>query len=706
MNETLFDHTIMAVVTLLLVAAVAAVVLRKLRFPYTIGLVLVGIALGFAKRYCPPLEILESVSLTPHLILYVLVPTLVFDASVKIDARAMLKNIAPILLLAAPGLVLATFITAAMLAYGSPVNITVGAAFLFGALISATDPVAVIALFDELGAPKRLTMLVDGESVFNDATAIVMFQIVMGVLSAGVAAGLSTITNGCLDFVGIFVGGVLLGAVIGLAAVKAMCWAGGDPVIDLAFSLVAALASFIVADHFFQVSGVMSVLGAGLVVSWFGSTRFTREERDYLHRFWGFASFAANSFIFLLLGITEDFLIMDIAQLEGVLWCVLFAVIAVTAARAAVVFGLVPLFNLASKMNKINAKYQAVMFWGGLRGAVPMALVFSIDHDFPERRLLIQLTLGVVLFTLLVQGTTISRLMAWLKLDQCPALDRILKASAQAGNKRAAVKALDELTDQNLFFPREMVEDMRRAELEDMNACEYEIERVRHDTGDDGAAVTKTLWWETLAVEFKTNRRLFDIGVISEKVFRELDHALLLRSDALSRGEIPPPDPNRRPLEMKVEMFLVHLVKKIIPAGVIGRHRIRHAESDIEEASAMLAAASQVLEAFEDICATLRPDREAAAVCREHYELLAAASRKRLAAARRGNPELDDRALKRILARVLAAAEIEATDEQVHNGRLPEGLAREIIAEINRRAGFVNQNSPPEDPLSPGLPQF
>jgi len=167
---------ITCIISLLLIAAISAIILRRIKFPYTIGLVIVGLVVGILADHFQILQPFKELHLTSNLILYVIVPVLIFDAAVKIDSKLLIKNLKPVLMLAAPGLVIATFITGILTTVISPLNF--GTAMLFGALISATDPVAVIALFNELGAPKRLTMLVDGESLFNDATAIVLFTII------------------------------------------------------------------------------------------------------------------------------------------------------------------------------------------------------------------------------------------------------------------------------------------------------------------------------------------------------------------------------------------------------------------------------------------------------------------------------------------------------------------------------------------------
>ncbi len=189
-------------------AALSAIFLKRLKFPYTIGLVVIGIVVGGLAGHFKMLAPLTGFNITPNLILYVLLPALVFDAAVNIDIRLLLHNLQPTLILAAPGLVAAMLITGGLMVWLTPM--TLWPALAFGALISATDPVSVIALFRELGAPRRLSMLVDGESLFNDATAMVAFQIVCGLVAGG-ALTAWVATPGGRKFIAVFAGGTLVG---------------------------------------------------------------------------------------------------------------------------------------------------------------------------------------------------------------------------------------------------------------------------------------------------------------------------------------------------------------------------------------------------------------------------------------------------------------------------------------------------------------
>ncbi len=295
--------TVIAVFGLLLIAAASAIGLKRIHFPYTVGLVLVGLVLGALQHRVGALEVLGSFSLSPDLILFVFLPTLIFESAFNLDVRLLSRNLAPVLTLAAPGLLLSTGIVGALINFLTP--LTWGPALVFGALISATDPVAVIALFKDVGAPKRLTILVEGESLFNDATAIVLFTILVAVVTAGTFSS-GTVGTGVVDFARVFAGGLGVGTVIGYLMVRTISLSEDEPLVEVALSTVVAYAAFIAAEHYLHVSGVMATVGAGVVVGAVGSTRFNPELKAYLRQFWEYAAFVANGLIFLLVGLSID----------------------------------------------------------------------------------------------------------------------------------------------------------------------------------------------------------------------------------------------------------------------------------------------------------------------------------------------------------------------------------------------------------------
>lgn len=417
-------------VALVLVALFSSILFRKLRFPCTIGLVIVGMLLYRLGGVFEPLHVLQRVHLTPNFILYILLPTLIFDAAINLDARELMRNVGPIFLLAAPGVLVSTAVVG--LAVAKFTALGLNAAMLFGALISTTDTAAVIALFNELGAPKRLGMLVDGESLFNDATAIVAFNIVSAIVAGSLlladplqAWNVSTLAAIPAKFLLVFFVGAAVGAAVGWAMMQIIRFSHHDPLIEVGLTTVVAYAAFILANYYLEFSGVMAAVGAGMVVNYYGRRFLSEPMRDAIRKFWGFAAFMANSIIFLLLGLTQSFLIHGVGRLRDVGGAVGVAILAVVLARGLIIALTSGACNLVFKpANRITLPMQLVMLWGGLRGALPIALAVSIGAALvspEERTLIIQLTLGIILFTILVQGATLKRIMRRLGMEQPPA---------------------------------------------------------------------------------------------------------------------------------------------------------------------------------------------------------------------------------------------------------------------------------------------
>jgi len=412
MHEGDIVRLVIGVLELLLLASLAAVVLRRIRFPYTIGLVVVGIALAIAENKLDFLEPMRLIRLTPEVVLYLFIPTLIFPAAVRLDLPLLKQNAYPILLLALPGLIVSTLVVGGVL--GAVTPLAWSTAMLFGALISATDPVAVVALFEELKVPRRLSVLVEGESLFNDAVAVVLFGGILSAIGSN-AGGPGLIAHGAVSFVRVSLGGLGVGAVAAGLYVALVRFAGDEPLIEIALSVVLAYTTFAVAHHYLDVSGILAVTAAGLVGRRLRRGHFeqTTKAQPYLQHYWSYAEFVANSFIFLFLGIGGDtFLNRVRGASQAHTAYIVSAIVAVIVARVLVVYGFIGLFNTWTIASRIDWRYQAIIFWGGgMRGALPLVLVLSLPTSFPQRQLVLDMTAGVVLFTLLVAGTTSGRLV-------------------------------------------------------------------------------------------------------------------------------------------------------------------------------------------------------------------------------------------------------------------------------------------------------
>jgi monovalent cation:H+ antiporter, CPA1 family len=380
---------------LLLISALVAMLTRRLHLPYTVGLVLAGMALYFSHVYI-------KWHLTKDLIFSVFLPPLVFEAALFIHWRDFEKELPVVALLATAGVVLAAAVTAIGMHYALAWDWA--GATVFGVLIAATDPVSVIATFKESKVPGRLRILIESESLLNDGTAAVAFVAVLGVLAGGHETVFSI--TGAL-FVTI-IGGVLTGGII---AYLFMLLAGRTPdyLVEITFTTLIAYGSFYVAEHF-GCSGVLAALTGGLVVGNFRSSgSISAAGRHALGPFWEYVAFVANSLIFLLIGAQE-------AQqhFKGLWVPVLLATALVILGRAAAVYPLCALF--ARTRFKVNMRHQHVLFWGGLRGALALALSLSLPEEFPRRDVIVVITFAVVAFSVFAQGLTITPLLRRLGL--------------------------------------------------------------------------------------------------------------------------------------------------------------------------------------------------------------------------------------------------------------------------------------------------
>lgn len=448
----------LAFIIMLAIAALVAIIVRYIRLPYTVALVLVGLALSFFPDFL-------DVNISTELILAVLVPPLLFEAALHLEWSKFKKYLVEILLIAIVGTLIGSFIVALSVTRVLP-NINLGIAVAFGALISATDPVAVIAFFRALGVSKRLAFTVEGESLFNDGVAIVVFNIA---LAAGILIekpGESYAFNfleSLQEFAIVAGGGLLIGAILGYIVSFFILKNVDDHLIETAVTLCVAYGSFLLAEYFgkimgfddsFHFSGILAVVAASLFVGNIGRINTSPSTRVTLDNFWEFLSFVVNSFVFLIIGLR-----IDIRLFQENIIPILLAVGAILVSRLVVVYGLGGLYGVVRPKHHIPFKYQHIMFWGGLRGAISLALALALEEKWLAEGLnpdvsdtLLVMTFGVVLFTLLVQGLTISgliRRLGLIKTDE--RRDTQYRHQAEIYAKRAGQEEMGKLREQGII---------------------------------------------------------------------------------------------------------------------------------------------------------------------------------------------------------------------------------------------------------------
>ncbi|MGB0712635.1 MAG: cation:proton antiporter [Gammaproteobacteria bacterium] len=401
---------VLFLLVLLLVALVVEPLARRIRLPFSAALVIVGF-LGSEWVVWMGGDTGIRWENFSDIIFYLLLPVLVFESAFNMDAGRLLRNLFPILFLAIPIMVLTAGMIAVPLYYGigHPEGFPWIAALLTGALLSATDPSGCMALFKRMGVPKRLVVLMEGESLFNDATAIVLFAILLGVATMP-GDGPSTLTA-VYAFLIVFFGGAFLGVAIAVLAALIARFLDGA-VQRGVLSLASAYAAFLGAEHL-HVSGVMAVLMAGLVLG--AVLRADREEAPLMAGLWRFNAYVADSALFLITGVT-----VTLAMFADRWIAILIAIGAVLLSRVLGVFGIVPLLGRLPGVKPIDRRYQAVMVWGGLRGAVTLALALSIPAELDYWYTIQSVAYGVVIWTLFVQAPSMASMLRRLGLSEKP----------------------------------------------------------------------------------------------------------------------------------------------------------------------------------------------------------------------------------------------------------------------------------------------
>ncbi len=495
-------------VLLFIVATAVAVAARRLQVPYTVALVLAGLVLG-------PLHAFEPPHLTKELLFSIILPGLIFEAAFHVEFRDFWRDRNAILSLAVPGVVATIALTTILL---TPV---VGAlsladafdwrhALVFGTVVAATDPISVVALFKHLGVPRRLGLLIEGESLLNDGTAIVFFTLALGV----VAAHMNSVRDVALTFVTIVGAGLAVGLVVGMA-VSEVIRGVDDPMIEITLTTIAAYGAFLAAEHL-GYSGVIATVVAGMLCGNYGArTGMSPSTRVAAETFWDYVAFALNSIVFLLIGFE--------VHLDALLhsWApILAAYLAMTIGRGIVVFGVSGLLRLTRQ--GLPASWSAVLTWGGLRGALSMVLALSLPRDFPYRDLLVTMTFGVVVLSILVQGLTMASVLRALGIVRAHAARTAYEKTR--GALQAADAALAELESmaRARTAPRDVLETVRdeyEARIRDAEAALRDIRLARDELRCEEL---KHIRRHLLQVEKERVIDGFRRGALSEESYEQL----------------------------------------------------------------------------------------------------------------------------------------------------------------------------------------
>ena len=401
-------------------------ILKNTVIPYSVALLLVGMLIGSLLNVDLQMPVLNEVKsafslasqLDATLILFIFLPALVFESAFALEVHLFKRMLSQIALLAIPGLLLCTFLTALLSMAILPWQWSLPVALMFGAMVSATDPVAVVALLKEMCSRARLQTLIEGESLLNDGTAIVIFSLFI-TLASQVEPQFNTVSV-VLEFLRVVLIGIIIGAVVAFISLAFIGSLFNDSLIEIALTIVLPYVVFYLSEHVFHASGVVSVVTLALIYAGPGRTRFSPEVMHHMHHFWHTLSYLFNTLIFILVGLVVSTR-LGVADLSNwhYLVIIFFGVLVI---RTAVILGLMPI--LARIGVGLTKEKSVVLIWGGLRGAVSLALALIVASneslDSQLRDQILFLTAGIVVLTIVVNGSTMRMVMAKLGLEKLP----------------------------------------------------------------------------------------------------------------------------------------------------------------------------------------------------------------------------------------------------------------------------------------------
>jgi CPA1 family monovalent cation:H+ antiporter len=404
----------------------------RLRLPYSVLLAIVGFLLGiiihvhgWAPRVMGDfLDSLQHFQVSSETFLFVFLPVLLFETALAMNVRRLMDDLGPILMMAIVAVLVSTVAVGYVLSAASSYGLV--ACLMLGAIVATTDPVAVVGVFQEVGAPKRLSTLVEGEALFNDAASISLYSVLLAMLLGGATVSTGTVLS---TFLINFLGGGLAGFVMGRLACWLVMWLRGWPTAEITLTVAFAYLTFFLSEHYLDVSGVVATVIAGLVVGSTGRTRMSPTTFEQLRGAWAEFGFWANSLIFVFAAMLIPRMMADVTWHEVVLVALLFVV--ALAARAVMVFGVLPLLGRTRFGTRVSRSYQIVIAWGGLRGAVSLALALAVTEQqhvpYEARQFIAVATTSFVLMTLFINGITLRPLIKRLHLDQLSPIERTIR---------------------------------------------------------------------------------------------------------------------------------------------------------------------------------------------------------------------------------------------------------------------------------------
>lgn len=537
--------------SLLLISLVVFILSKKLRMPYTVSLVVCG-SLLVPLSETSFFSFITSFQLTPELLFFVFLPILVFESAYNMDVRSITENIYSIGLLAVVGLIVLMFFVGVagyfvfkLAGYEVPIL----ALLLFGAIIASTDPVAVLALFKEYGAPKRLTLIFEGESLFNDATGFAAFLVILELLKHGYS-GPESIFSALFSFFTMLIGGVVFGLIMGFLFSKLIEIAKGHEYLEITLTLLVAHFTFVLAEviseHLvilgreIRLSSIIATLTSSMVIGNYSRYKMSHGVEEYMEKFWGYFAFLANSLVFILMGLL--FVNLSI-RLDVAIWYILLAIAVVVVGRAVSVYPLFWILNKTGKEEPVPTSWMHLLAWGSLRGSLAVIMVLLIPKnltvpgwtlDFTLKQFIAALTIGSIYFTLLIKATTIGKVMHKLGIDALSPEEVVGYHKSKAQMCDESLRKLDELFKTHLLNNEQYDEFQRHYQRLYQKACA----QCKDAIGDSGELIENMLRIYVLGIEKSELKEIFQRGEASEKIYKKIFNMLSIQTERIERGQL------------------------------------------------------------------------------------------------------------------------------------------------------------------------
>lgn len=598
-----------SVFLLLLLASIVYSFSRKFTLPYTIVLFVVGMGITPLRNIVWGQETMLTFS--PDLLFYVFLPVLVFEAWYNIHYKNYAKNKIPIRWLAILGVILSVwcfafwwYVLLDITGYHLPLIVLL----LLWAIVSATDPVAVLSLFKKIRVPSRLRLLFEGESLLNDGTAVALFFILLEVIRHGAIFSFTTLWWSFVQFFVMIWGGVIVGSVFGVVFAKLVKYIKNNEAVEITITMILAHLTFLFCEYLsnhliigwfdIHISGVIATAFAAIIMGNYGRVKISPKIEQYVHKFWGFFSFVANSLIFLLMGLSVQYISIPLQELSPPL-LILIGILLVS--RAVWVYIPLNVYNLFCKRNLIPSRWQHLLVRWGLRGAVGLTMAFMVPEwlslwevwwGYALRDLILSFTIGIVIFSLLVEGLTIRPLIRKLRITTLQDIEQFQQLQAQIllYNSLYTKTLQKNNPDTNHVFDYKSLSALY---LQRTQHTKQEMTVFLNTHKDAKHLIERSLWLRAIGIELYFLKKMYTYEEITEPVYIHLLDIFHRQQERLEKGE-QQIQPGQHHTQWKYENFFLRFLH-------LHYHRITSDSNQYLINRAKFLITNQVIEIFTHI---------------------------------------------------------------------------------------------------------